>query len=59
MKINLFHITRDYSNLGVKDLSIVENLSAPHIITPILATKLLDPIYRSDDMSIAVRMMYS
>lgn len=59
MKINLFHITRDYTNLGLKDLSIVENLSAPYIITPILATKLLDPIYRSDDMSIAVRMMYS
>jgi ATP-dependent Lon protease len=58
MKINLFHITRDVTNLGLKDKSLFKHLSAPYVVTPELAIKLLDPIYRNDDMSTSVKMMY-
>jgi len=46
MKINLFHITRDYTNLGVKGNKIFKEFSIPYIITPEIAIRLLDPIYK-------------
>ena len=59
MKINLFHITRDVSNLGLKDKNLIKHLSAPYLINSELATKLLDPIYKNTNgMSEAVKMMY-
>lgn len=59
MKINLYHITRDIKNLGLKDNSLFKNFTTPYVIKPELAIKLLDPIYRSDDMNTSVKMMYS
>jgi len=56
MKINLFDMTKDIKNLTIEgDLEINE----PYHIDGATAVKLLDPQYRKDDMSTAVRMMYS
>jgi len=56
MKINLFDMTKDIKNLTIKgDLDISE----PYLIDAAMATKLLDPQYRKDDMAMSVRMMYS
>lgn len=57
MKINLYHITNDISNLGLSDISKIETL--PYEITPDLAVKLLDPVFRKNEIPIAIRMMYS
>ena len=56
MKINLFHLTGDYSTLQLDKESrlLVE---FPLTVTPLLATKLLDPIYR-DEITDSVMMMY-
>ena len=59
MKINLYHLTRDLKNLNVKDLNPFKNFETPYKITPERAIKLLDPIYRKDDMSLMIKMMYS
>lgn len=59
MKINLYHITRDLKNLNIKDTSLFKYFSVPYNITPERAVKLLDPIYRKDDMSTMVKMMYN
>lgn len=56
MKINLYDMTKDIKNLTLQgDL----NLAEPYIIDGAIAVKLLDPQYRKDDMSMAIRMMYS
>lgn len=56
MKINLYDITKDISNLSMKEeIEIYE----PYNISHTLATKLLDPVFRKDDMSTSMRMMYS
>lgn len=55
MKINLFHITKDISNLNLQEKI---EINEPYYISPVFATKLLDPIYRKDDMSHSVKMMY-
>lgn len=57
MKLNLYHITKDFKNLNLKE--DLDDIESPYEITPVLATKLLDPVFRKDDMSLAVRMMYS
>jgi ATP-dependent Lon protease len=57
MKINLFHITRDYTNLHTKEK--FANFICPYNITSEIAIKLLDPIYRKDDMDHSVKMMYN
>lgn len=59
MKINLYHITRDLKNLNIKDLYLFKNFSVPYNITPERAIKLLDPVYRKNDMSAMVKMMYN
>lgn len=59
MKINLFHLTRDIENLNIKDKSAFENFSAPYLVTTERAIKLLDPIYRKDDMNLSLKMMYN
>jgi len=59
MKINLYHITRDIKNLNIKDVSLFKNFSVPYNITSEIAIKLLDPVYRKDDMSLMVSMMYN
>jgi len=56
MKINLYDMTKDLKNLTLKgDLEMTE----PYHIDASTATRLLDPVYRKDDMPISVRMMYS
>jgi ATP-dependent Lon protease len=56
MKINLFDMTKDIKNLTIKgDLE----LSEPYHIDAAVAVRLLDPQYRKNDMSMAVKMMYS
>ena len=56
MKINLYDMTKDLHNLTIKgDLEISE----PYHIDGAIATRLLDPVYRRDEMPISVRMMYS
>ena len=56
MKINLYDMTKDLKNLTLKgDLE----MSEPYHIDAPTATRLLDPVYRKDEMPISVRMMYS
>ena len=57
MKINLFHITRDCSSFDEKEIFL--NISIPYIITPDIAIKLLDPVYKIPEMDISVAMMYN
>ena len=60
MKINLFHITRDVSNLNLKDTKIFKNITIPYIINPELAIKLLDPVYgKNNDMELGYKMIYN
>jgi ATP-dependent Lon protease len=56
MKLNLYDMTKDLNNLNIKDIAYFEE---PYHIDNLLAMKILDPIYRKDDMSISVKMMYS
>ena len=55
MKINLFHITRDFSNLNLKNKS---NFKVPYTITPDIAISLLDPVYKKE-VDVSVHMMYT
>ena len=49
-------MTKDIKNLTIKgDLE----LSEPYHIDAAVAVRLLDPQYRKNDMSMAVKMMYS
>ena len=56
MKINLYHITKDITNLNLNGDSYFDN--PPYKIEPFMAIKMLDPVYRKDDMNLAVSMMY-
>ena len=56
MKLNLFDITNDFTKLNLVDR---ETLISPYDIDSGTVIKLLDPIFRNDDMPASVRMMYS
>ena len=56
MKINLYDMTKDIKNLSIKgDIKLTE----PYDIDTSIVTKLLDPVFRKDDMTLSVKMMYS
>lgn len=59
MKINLFHITRDYNIFDDKVKEVFVNISLPYVITPEIASSLLDPIYKKKEMDISLAMMYN
>ena len=60
MKINLFHITRDITNLNLKDLKYFKDLSIPYIIKPELAVKLLESVYgKEDNTDMSYKMIYN
>lgn len=56
LKLNLYYMTKGYIKLG-NDINIEE--SPTYTINVETAIKILDPVYRKDDMQHMVKMMYS
>lgn len=56
MKLNLYSITNDISSLNIKDKEILKN---PYNVTVRLASCLLDPIFKRQEISISCQMMYT
>ena len=56
MKLNLYSITNDLKSLNVKDTECLKN---PYNITIRLASSLLDPIFKREEISISCQLMYT
>lgn len=56
MKLNLYSITNDISTLNLKDK---ESLKNPYLISIRLASSLLDPLFKREEISISCQMMYT
>lgn len=56
MKLNLYSLTKDIECLGIKDKKSLEN---PYHITIRLASSLLDPIFKREEISISCQLMYT
>ena len=56
MKLNLYSMTNNIDYLNIKDKELLKN---PYNISMKLATSLLDPIFKREDISISCQTMYT